>query len=326
MTDSKEKQQRKLADISKRWSVMTQTELYLETREPDPEIAVQEADDRKFHKNSAAYSWNNEPASHLSEIMNYKGKKGFGVLASGDQPFIFFQLGLSAYLGFDITQVACFWNELKPAAIRNLSRKEFKAFTLGNNSGYSDEPEKTVSVVRTVAFYDGLRDHLTDYAKNFFDKIIEKGSNRNCIASLLKDGCYFRGDFFGYRGNEVPYLQDDKTYAKLQKSLEKAPYKMIWQDLNGAIDMVPNEKFDMIFISNILDRWSNFGGDFKDIILHMKARLKQDKDARIIGNYQCGYSVSDSINEIVKGTGMVFTPHCGDKHGLHAYWTLKHDK
>jgi len=314
----------KKVDISLRWPRMSQRELYLETGVPQPKIAIEKANSDKFHSNSAAYCWNNEPASRLPSIMSYKGKKGFGVLASGDQPFIFFQHGLESYMGFDITQLACFWNELKTAAIKNLSRNAFLDFTLGKSREGWRAQEDTENVITTVTIYDQLRKELTEYAKAFFDDIIEHGVNRNCIASLLNDGRYFRGNSSYFQKDNIPYLSNNASYGTLQISLFKSPYKFVWKSLSEAIELVPKEGFDVIFLSNILDRWNKFGGDFRKILLRLEPLLNKTQEARVIGNYQCGYEVKDNIGAVIKGTGLIFQPHCGQDK-LHEYWTLRHE-
>lgn len=298
---------------------MNQEKLYKETREPKPEEAIAKGNDNKFHDNSAAYTWNNEPASRLIDIVkNLEGKRGFGVVASGDQPFILLEQGLEAYLGFDISQVACFWNELKVAAVLNLSREEFRNFTIGENNHIREENKK---INTNISLYDNLRKYLTVYAQKFFDKVIKDKYDKNCIKSLLTDSRYFRGGSFCFNENETPYAQKESEYRKLQKSLQDSPYKFTWQSLTSATELVPEEEFDIIFISNILDRWDQFGGDFTEAVIKMKNLLKKEPEAMIIGNYQWSSGVDDHLKPVAQKLDMKFIPH----HKVNSnYWVLQH--
>lgn len=309
-------------DLSNKWQDMNQDELYIRTVEPNPVDAVENANNDKFHKCSAAYTWNNEPASKLTDLVrSLEGKKAFGVLASGDQPFIFFNQGLKSYLGFDISQVACFWNELKTAAIIHLSMEEFISFTL-NKNGDKTPTKKEDTQKKRLTIYDGLKSHLTSYAREFFDTVIKKyDDDRNCISKLLNDGHYFRGDTFHFKSDEVPYLKSSDDYKKLQKNLQEGRYKFMWRDLSKATEMTPSERFDIIFISNILDRWHLYGGNHEDIVRRMRDRLALTPEAMIIGNYQWSSGVDEKITPIAQKLDMRFTPHCEESPD---YWKLTH--
>jgi hypothetical protein len=305
-------------DLSNKWQDMSQKEIYLATAEPKPQVAVRKGNSKKFHPDCAAYAWNNEPARFLSGIMDYQGKKGLCVQASGDQTYIFINEGASAVLGYDITQIACFHNELKREAILSLTREEFLYFMLHSDTSEDSRKKKAKKKSIREDLYGLFRDNLTQYAAQFYDEII---TNHNRIDILLQDGKYFRGDCFRYNAEDVPYTASDKKYRQLQERLAETPYKLMWMGLTDALKITPEETFDFIFVSNILDRWGSlFGGDFVTVLDQMKARLSKTPDARIIGNYQFP-GVESHLKEAADEVGLEFVPHtrvCED------YWTLQH--
>ena len=303
--------QNKKIDLSGTWQTLSQRDVYRRTKEPQPDSAIELANTAKFHDNSAAYAWNNEPVHTLKTIMSYEGKKGIGVAASGDQSFIFLQLGLREYLSFDISQVACFWVELKRAAQMHLSKDEFERFMNGKKDANTTR--------RRSNLYDGLRQYVSVYTRTFFDKVID-ATSKDTIYTLLNDRKFFRGT---WRGDvQVPYCETKEQYEILQRKMCDAQFKTSWQDIDAAMRCTPNEKFDLIFISNILDRWPAFGCDMEQTLLLFKERLAQDKKARIIGNYQLGYNIASTIQESAKKTGLLFTPHVPDTYD---YWTMQHE-
>ena len=313
LDSKKEIQNSKNPDISKKWQNMSQIELYCKTNKPKPVQAIKRADTKKFHMNSAAYPFNNEPVETLEDIMDYKGKKAFGVAGSGDQPFVFFRFGLKEYLAFDISQLACYWVELKHTAILNLSRDEFIYFIKGEWSR-----KQSLHFMRNnQPIYTRLREYLSPYAQNFFDKTIE---DKNCIRTLLDDGRYFRGYDLGHI-DRLPYLKNVTIYEQTKQTMKNAPFKIIWKDIDNAMKLTPNEKYDIIFISNILDRWRDFEKSFTKTIGLMKDRLVQNNEACIIGNYQLGNDAAEYIKRAADEIDLKFTKHC---EGARDYWTLKH--
>lgn len=96
----------------------------------------------------------------------------------------------------------------------------------------------------------------------------------------------------------------------------------MWQDLDEALQTTPLEQFDIIFVSDIFDRWYLFGGDYEKTFNFMKDRLAKNKDSCVIGNYRHGYDISSRLEEAAKETGMIFTSHCT---GAENYWTLRLD-
>jgi hypothetical protein len=308
-----------MGDLSNRWQGMSQMEIYLATGEPIPKVAVKNGNSEKFHPDCAAYAWNNEPARFLAKIMDFREKKGLCVQASGDQTYIFVNAGAAAVLGYDITQIACFHNELKREAILSLTREEFLYFMLCKDTSDSGRKEKAKRTARREKLYDVLKANLTSYARQFFDEVI---TNHDTIDGLLRDDRYFRGDCFEYRAEDVPYTASDTKYSKLQGRLVITPYKLMWLGLTDALKVTPEETFDFIFVSNILDRWDMlFGGDFVTVLDLMKARLAKTPEARVIGNYQLGGDVARDIQKAADQVGLKFVPKtevCRD------YWTLQH--
>lgn len=303
-------------DISMKWQQMSQEEIYLQTNEPNPQEAISKANTNKFHDNSAAYVFNNEPAQTLEKIMNYKDKKALGVACSGDQPFIFLSLGLKEYLAFDISQVACFWVELKRAAILNLSRREFSHFILGEGEDNNEPSSFSKSSCKTHSgVYNALREQLSHYAQQFFDNVIK---NKESIKDLLDHSSFFRGVCFSEC--RVPYLMDDTNYQKLKQNMKDSAFKVVWKGIDEAMGITPQETYDVIFVSNILDRWKTFGNSFTKTLSLMKERLSPNNKSRIIGNYQLGYDVAGDIKSAANKTGLLFTPHCKDADD---YWTLQ---
>jgi hypothetical protein len=244
------------ANMGHRWAILTQAEVYRLTREPQPELILLRTDQERFHENSASYAWANEPTGSLCRVMDFAGKSCLAVSGPGDQPLVLRGLGVQKLLGFDICQLSSLWTELKEACVRTLDREDFLSFTLRRPA--TDEERR-----RHDRLYASVRAGLTEVTRAALDQLIAR---RGDLAGLLVDGHYFRGDRHPFRAECVPQYLSDGGFFQLKEGIASSTMRLIWLDIGQALEATAGERFDVIYVSNILDRWHLFGDDYTAIL------------------------------------------------------------
>ena len=188
--------------------------------------------------------------------------------ASGDHLINCYLLGASEVVCFDVNVLTEYFVELKLAALKKLSYKQFLDFLMRDGSAVFD-----------FQTYGILCDDLSSTARFFWDKV---------YAYFKNDGKNIRESFLFSLSNDDPakkmrfnlYLKDEKSYKNAQKAVQGKFFLWINQDLKFG---VPNEfskygKFDFVFLSNVSDfAHLMFNGDylkaFVDVVIKPIKRL-----------------------------------------------------
>lgn len=306
------------ANIGLRWATLTQAEVYRLTREPQPETILLRTDQERFHENSASYSWANEPTGLLHRVMDYVGKSCLAVTGPGDQPLVLRGLGVQKLLGFDICHLSSLWTELKEACVRTLTREDFLFFVL-------KRPATTEERLRHDHLYSSVRPGLSEVVRATFDSLLTR---RGDLAGLLVDGHFFRGDRHPFRGECVPQYLSDSGYLELRGGISSSTMRVTWLDIGQALEVTAGEQFDVIYVSNIFDRWHLFGGNYTEILSRVQLSLARHAEARVIGHCDPaflrtsqGVVAQRAIASAAAEVGMPLIEHCKDAP---EYWCLAH--
>jgi len=308
----------KIIDISNTWHTLSQRCLYSKTRPLDIHAAVSQTDQMRFHENSAAYSWTNEPLGDLKYLTDYRGKTGLVVAGSGDQPVVFRQLGSAKILVFDISQQAIMWTEFKDVCVQLLTRRQLIHLAL-------EIPETLQEKARHDKLYRVVRHNITEPSRRFFDTILSKKAS---LPALLVDGEFFRGNDHPFIRDFLPYMFDDNAYFAARQGLLASEMRVVWLDLIQILTATKREIFDYIYLSNIFDRWHLFGIDLNHIMPMLRHALAKHEEAIIICHIDPkflsstqGQFVRESVAASAAQARLKFNNHC---RATREYWTISH--
>ena len=76
------------------------------------------------------------------------------------------------------------------------------------------------------------------------------GGNRLYASSLFFPNSYSKNTYIECND----YLKNENNYKALQEKLQTFEYKFYWVDIFNDLTNIPNKKYDIIYLSNILDR------------------------------------------------------------------------
>lgn len=203
-------------------------------------------DESSFQENPAfftsktrqAYLFTTENIGGYIDKCPLQDKKVACVAASGDFAFNAYLKGAKSVDCFDITPVACFFSELKKAALQNLSYMEFLAFFGLRNEAHLP--------FFSFAVYQDIRLQLALQTRVFFDALIRKESlhpylrKGGMIIDKITELSFFK---------EVnPYLTSEIAYNKTQKALKNISFYPLSAEVFVGQSL---EKYDLINLSNI---------------------------------------------------------------------------
>lgn len=183
-------------------------------------------DDTYFYKYSPAYLSSNENVDEIINCLLPRGKSVLSVVGGGDMPLSLSAYGAKYIDTFDISINAYLVMRLKMHMLQNNLDKERYECVLNNLSG---EREFTKSGAWEIV-YDAFKD--------------DKG-----IMKYLYDmnGCTIWGNVPGNPYWKMGNFQYDAIKYSVPKS-----YNFIWSDLYNLPPKLNGKKYDIIYLSNIL--------------------------------------------------------------------------
>ena len=193
------------------------------------------------------------------------------VAGSGDIPLLLASCdGCENVDVFDYSAPACFFSELKVAAMRTLSYSDYMEM-------FYIEGDFRMLFNRNCGHYDELKGQLSEPARAYFDQCLQPGYEiflnsyiEDSSAQILDDeadySCEIDTSLFRiYRSNiraysRVPHLNDESAYNELQEKVRKVSYRFM--PVCFGSDVIDIGDYDYSFISNI--NWG-FADQIKDI-------------------------------------------------------------
>ncbi len=197
--------------------------------------------EKKMTKIAPMYVYATEMVAPYYRKLNLEGKRVLTVVGSGDQVINALVLGAEEVVGFDINRNALYITELKIAAIKVLSYREFLTFFSQKETGFDYK-----------CYHTSIRINLSRPCQKYFDNLYEKVGKKNLGISP-----YFRDRKFMHSAKKVreinAYLADAKAYARAREVLaHKKPRLLIENVMHlAAGDKLTGKKFDILNLSNI---------------------------------------------------------------------------
>lgn len=208
-----------------------------------------------------------------SKLLDFKGKDVLDCFADGDFGLMAMERGAKSYNGFDISQYAMYFYELKMTALRNLNFEEFRSFFVPRDRQNAlpdiltweglhelmpfvqyDTPDFNYEV-----YNRRLRNELSEEAREYFDTILKyyfiKDGKKYSAANL-----YILKDVYANEaeGNleVVEYLQSEENYNRYKDAICSYGKERI--HLEQGMDfsvyerlIIEGKKYDIICLGNI---------------------------------------------------------------------------
>lgn len=163
----------------------------------------------------------------------WQGKKVLIIADSGDNIFTLWPLGVARIVAIDIARKACFVNELKYVALKNLSFGEFCALFA---PVYENKIFPAVTPAEKKELYLKLRHLLSPMAQSWLDTQI---GVTNFPSPSWRELMFV---------HLIPHFSSEKAFYQARQSLK--PYSLINLPVEMALTKI-KEKFDVIYLSNI---------------------------------------------------------------------------
>ncbi len=251
----------------------------------------------KMTKAAPMYVHATEMVSHYYKRLGLSGKRVLTTIGSGDQVINAFFYGADEVVGFDINRNASFLTELKIAAIKALTYREFMRFFSQTKSGFNE------------TLYKKVRPMLSKACGNYFDSLYEEVGSSGLGASV-----YFRKrNHLISRAKSLElnaYLTDASAYEKTRQILmQKRPVLLVENVLTlGESKKLQGKEFDIINLSNIPNYLTgrSFGLAEEDVISFFQKLQKLCSRQGFIFFYS--YSNSLYPNEVSSGVPPISSP------------------
>lgn len=185
------------------------------------------------------WAFSNEKLLNFSKLTSFQGKTIFAIGSSGDQAITFLGWGAKNCLVCDKKDLACLFIEFKLAALKNLSFQEvLRIFGLRKPKNHQRDQQ---------IYQQKIRKDISEEACNFFDYLFL--NSRNIYQSLKKSKFFYRESWHFAKKGYLPYLENPYLFQKI-KNIRK-PVLLNTNLIDGL--KFPNLKFDLIYLSNVLD-------------------------------------------------------------------------
>lgn len=185
------------------------------------------------------YPFTNENINGYFKNIKFENKSVLTIVSSGDHILNSFLLGAEKIDAFDSNPLAKYYTELKIAAIKELSFKEFLSFFY-NKKIFRISPDYL-----NKKTYLRIRSNLDDNCKIFWDYLFKKYSTKNIANSYL-----FSADFLNLKGLlKANTYMNEENYLKLRVLLEDKKVTYYNMDLENIVNI--NKTYDIILLSNV---------------------------------------------------------------------------
>ena len=225
-----------------------------------------------IEKYQSIYMFTTENINGVINSLEVKDKNILTVSASGDHIFNMLLNGAKSIEAYDINYFAKYYFYLKEAAIRTLTYKEFINFFFSKTYSFNKHIFEDKLFFKVV---DNIKDKE---AKIFWDILISGVGGKKLYNSNLFFKNYYPKNTY-IECND--YLKNEENYKVLQQLLNDYTYTFYLVNIFNNLSNIPTKKYDIIYLSNILDRLNNKNKletvkQIKEIISKLKEYLSND--------------------------------------------------
>lgn len=238
------------------------------------------------------YPFTTENIAAYMNSLDLTNKKIITVTGSSDHIINAILKGCNNITTFDINPLTKHYMDLKLSAIESLTYKQFLDFLL-----YDTKDSLNINIINKL--------DMPSDSKEFWIKELKKNNNDGM---LLKKSELFNLKYFDIQDkiNHNLYL-NEKNYDIIKKRIESVKIKFI----NSSVtDLVINEKYDYMFLSNISDYLNTFydGNElinYKNLIFKFLNKIKYIYFAYLYDIGGQKRSFIDDINKVKEVFGEI---------------------
>lgn len=189
------------------------------------------------------YNFTTENLAGFVPKLNLADKKVLSIAGSGDFPICAYTFGAKTVTAVDVMPTACFYGELKFAALKKFNLDEFLTF-FATNSNATYGPSSFA-----YQMYEQIREQLSETARKFFDKLITPEGNNEFLSpgKMLIDKIGHMGEI---RAMSY-YLASKENYQQAQDRVKPTLFYPQPIDQFLASPTAKPNSFNLIYLSNI---------------------------------------------------------------------------
>lgn len=195
---------------------------------------------------SPVYMFTTENLSGVMKSLDVCGKSVLTVSSSGDHIFDMLLNGATVVESYDINYFTRFYFYLKEAAIKALSYNEFLDFFFPSKFSFNSK------VFDNEVFFRKILPNIkNEDAAIFWKTLFSRYKGKRLYNSkLFIQGYYSKSTYIDC----INYLKNEDNYRRLQHKLAGYDYKFYWINIFNDDDKLPDKKYDIIYLSNVLDK------------------------------------------------------------------------
>lgn len=228
-------------------------------------INSQDILERKFYP---VWFFTNERINYFFPEIEQSGtmKKVFSIMGSGDMAFSLLSrkiLNIEELKVCDIRPMACLTVDLKINLLKSLKYEEFLNLFLGKVSFDKNQ------------IYNQIEKSITPITRKIIKFILEERSENDFLKCLKASKLWYKDSFWQIKRKKdyLPYLNSEENYQFLQNNLDKIT--IYFGDFNENLKTSPDDFYDFIYLSNILDS-KNYCSEPELCLAIVKKKLKKD--------------------------------------------------
>lgn len=211
-------------------------------------------DDRSGTLHENTFYLNSSDSLETLLTLNLQGKKVLTVSGSGEFAHAFISAGAQEVCSFDISPAACFYTELRHAALCELEMSDY--LTLFGSWAIPTEEIDDLEEIETplldINIYEKIESSLSEEAKAYFRALFQE--------PMLFYSRFGRGNNFArsrwnpktkYNRLVGDIIKDEDEYNRLREKAKRVVFKGLIQNAFHMEEFIASEKPDVIYISNI---------------------------------------------------------------------------
>jgi|GEM_PF-2211033 len=184
---------------------------------------------------------------HSDSLKNIKkldltGKRVLTVAGSGEFSQTFIDNDSSQVDVFDYSMFACFFNELKLVAARELTYQEYLNF-------FMTIKEENGGTIFDQTMFERLEPFLTTQAQTFFRQIIAPGYEELFKPKFTEKGAVISRSIAVKHIDDVPFLASEENFRTMQEKLRRKNVNFKITNIDSPD--LPVSDYDFVYISNI---------------------------------------------------------------------------
>ncbi len=174
--------------------------------------------------------------------LDLNGKRILTVAGSGEFSQTFIDNDSSQVDVFDYSMFACFFNELKLVATRELTYQEYLNF-------FITIKEENGGTIFDQTVFERLEPFLTTQARTFFRQIITPGYEELFKPKFTENGAVISRSIAVKHIDDVPFLTSEENFRTMQEKLRRSNVNFKIANINSPD--LPVSDYDFVYISNI---------------------------------------------------------------------------